>query len=137
MKKTWLSIPKIFINDTGLVNFSSMNFSENLGKVIENAVFLELLRKGREIFYSKTVTKEEAYFVIKEGTKIKQVFQVCYGLSEPEVRKREINSLIKIGKELKCNNLFIITWDYEAEEKIKNKKIKFIPVWKWLLQEKV
>src|SRR3989344_47975 len=48
MKRTELSIPKIFINDAGLVNFSSMNFSENLGKIIENAVFLELLRKGRE-----------------------------------------------------------------------------------------
>src|SRR3989344_3907939 len=137
MKKTWLSIPKIFINDAGLVNFSSINLSENLGKVMENAIFLELLRKEREIFYFKAVTKEEADFVIKERGTIKQVFQACYGLSEPEVRKREINSLIKIGKELKCNNLFIITWDYEAEEKIKNKKIKFIPVWKWLLQEKV
>ena len=137
MKKTELSIPKIFINDAGLVNFYSMNFSENLGKIMENAVFLELLRKEKEIFYFKAVTKEEADFIIKEGRKIKQVFQVCYDLSEHEVRKREINSLIKAGKELKCNNLFIITWDYEAEEKIKNKKIKFIPVWKWLLQKKV
>ena len=137
MKKTELSIPKIFINDTGLVNFSSMNFSENLGKITENAVFLELLRKEREIFYLKAATKEEADFVVKEGGKIKQVFQVCYDLSEPEVRKREIKSLIKAGKELKCNNLFIITWDYEAEEKIKNKKIKFIPVWKWLLEERI
>ena len=137
MKKTDLSIPKIFINDMGLVNFSSMNFSENLGKIMENAVFLELLRREKEIFYFKAITKEEADFVIKEGKKIKQIFQVCYSLSEPEVKKREINSLIKAGKELKCNNLSIITWDYEAEEKIRNKKIKFIPIWKWLLQEKI
>ena len=136
MKKTELSIPKVFINDTGLVGFSSMNFSENLGKIMENAVFLELLRRKREIFYFKAATKEEADFVVKEGTKVKQVFQACYNLSEPETRKREINSLIKAGKELKCSNLSIITWDYEAEEKIKNKKIKFIPLWKWLLEEK-
>ena len=133
IKKTELSIPKVFINDTGLVNFSSMNFSENFGKIMENAVFLELLRRKKEIFYFKSVTKEEADFVIKEGKRIKQVFQVCYDLSELEVRKREINSLIRAGRELKCNNLFIITWDYEAEEKVKNKKIEFIPFWKWLL----
>ena len=133
MKKTELSIPKVFINDTGLVNFSSMNFSENLGKIMENTVFLELLRREKEIFYFKAATKEEVDFVIKEGKRIKQVFQVCYDLSELETRKREIDSLIKAGKELECNNLLIITWDYEAEEKIKSKKIEFVPLWKWLL----
>ena len=136
MKKTEISIPKVFINDTGLVNFSSMNFSENLGKSMENAVFLDLLRREREIFYFKAATREEVDFVIKEGKRIKQVFQVCYDLSELEIRKREIDSLIKAGKELRCNNLLIITWDYEAEEKIKNKKIKFVPFWKWLIENK-
>lgn len=133
MKKTWLSIPKIFINDTGLINFSFMNFSENLGKIMENAVFLELLRRKTDIFYFKAVTQEEADFVIKEGKTIKQICQVCYDLSELDVRNREIYSLIKASKELKCNDIFIITWDYEAEERIKSKKIRFIPFWKWLL----
>ena len=48
--------------------------------------------------------------------------------------EREIKGLLKASKGLKCNNLSIITEDKEDEEKIKNKKIKFIPLWKWLLQ---
>jgi len=42
--------------------------------------------------------------------------------------------LIKASEELKCNDLFVITGDYEKEEKIENKNIKFIPLWKWLLE---
>lgn len=134
MKKSELSIPKVFINDSGLVNFSSITLSENLGRIMENTIFLELLRRNKEIFYFKSSTKEEVDFVIKEGKKVKQVFQVCYDLSEAETRKREIDALIKASKELKCSNLFIITWDSEKEEKIKEKKIKFVPLWKWLLE---
>ena len=46
---------------------------------------------------------------------------------------REISNLIVASKELHCNNLLVITWDYEAEEKVKGKKIKFVPLWNWLL----
>ncbi|MEW5759773.1 MAG: hypothetical protein AB1779_03285 [Candidatus Thermoplasmatota archaeon] len=47
--------------------------------------------------------------------------------------KREIKALIKASKELKCKNLLVITWDYEDEKKIENRKVTFIPLWKWLL----
>jgi len=134
MKNIELSIPKVFINDTGLINFSSISFSENIGKIMENAVFLELLRREEEIFYFKAGTKEEADFVVKEGRKIKKIVQVCYDFSGLKTKKRETDSLIKASNELKCNNLLIITWDYEAEEKIKGKKIKLVPFWKWLLK---
>ena len=44
-----------------------------------------------------------------------------------------MKSLIKASEEFDCKNLLVISWDYEAEEIIKNKKISFIPLWKWLL----
>ncbi|MCX6821388.1 MAG: hypothetical protein NTW30_01285 [Candidatus Aenigmarchaeota archaeon] len=42
--------------------------------------------------------------------------------------------MLKVSKELKCNDLLVITWDHEDEEVFNNKKIKFIPLWKWLLE---
>jgi predicted AAA+ superfamily ATPase len=48
--------------------------------------------------------------------------------------KLEIKSLIKASNLLKCKDLLIITWDYEDEKKENNKVIKFIPLWKWLLE---
>lgn len=106
---------------------------------MENAVFIELLRRkscffeDQEIYYWKDHQQNEVDFVIKEGHNIKQLIQVTYASDEGDVKKREIKSLLKAGKELKYSNLFIITWDYEDKIRINNKIIKLIPLWKWLL----
>jgi len=129
---------KVYLSDSGYVKL--IEFSKNLGKKMENAVFLELIRRKRvleKITYWKNVQQEEADFVINESNKVKSIIQVCYDLDNLETKKREINSLLKASKELKCKNLIIITFDYEGEENhewfgIKG-KIKFIPLWKWLL----
>ena len=61
---------------------------------------------------------------------------MCYDIESENVKKREIKSLINASKELKCNNLIVITEDYKKEEKIDDKKIKYIPLWEWLLNYK-
>ncbi|MFH1713439.1 MAG: hypothetical protein ABH896_04650, partial [Candidatus Jacksonbacteria bacterium] len=90
---------------------------------------------------------QEVDFLIKQGLKITQLIQVCYNLDDEQTKTREIRSLLKASVELKCNNLLVITNDYEADlpaeafakagEKIKNKTIKFISLWRWLLQSKI
>ena len=76
--------------------------------------------------------------MLKQGAKVKQLIQVCYNLADLKTKKREIKSLIQASKELKCKNLLVITEDYEAETLEEwfgaKRKIKFIPLWKWLLQ---
>lgn len=136
-KDVELSIPKVYINDTGLINSITLNFSENFGQLIENVVFLELKRFQNvnpllEIYYYKTAS-EEVDFVIKEGTKITKLIQVCYDIEDAKSKERELKALIKASKALNCKNLLVITWDYEGIEKFKSKMIKFIPLWKWLL----
>lgn len=139
-RKTMLSIPKVYFNDTGLINYSLLSRLEtDIGRLMENLVFLELKRaesKGEisAIFYWKDYQGKEVDFVLKEGLKIKQLIQVTYISSFDEIRKQEIKGLIKASEQLKCKDLLVITWDYEDEVKISNKKIKFIPLWKWLLK---
>ena len=77
--------------------------------------------------------QKEVDFVVKKGRRIEKLIQVCYNISDMKTKDREISALLKASKDLKCNNLLIITEDYESEEKHKNKKIKFMPLWKWLL----
>ncbi len=137
LKKSFLSIKKVYLNDTGLVSLLSLG--KETGKLMENAVFLELKRRQNEeplleIYYWKDYQGREVDFVVKEGLNVKQLIQVTYISRKGEIEKREINSLLKAGRELKCKSLLALTWDYEAEEKYKNKKIKFIPLWKWLLE---
>jgi len=136
LKESELSVPKVFINDAGLVNSAASNFSTNLGRLMENTVFLELKRMqnkepSMEICYYKD--RGEVDFVVRKGPKTEQLIQVCYEIEDARTKKRELNSLIEASKSLKCSNMLVITWDYEKTEKHKNGKIVFLPLWKWLL----
>jgi len=131
---------KVYFIDNGFINALSTKFSKNFGRLYENIVFVHLKRmlsSEGEIFYWKDKTGKEVDFVVKEGMSIKQLIQVCYDLDDISTRKREIKALLSASKELKCNDLMIISQELETEEKIKDKKIKFIPLWKWLLDKKM
>jgi len=82
--------------------------------------------------------QDEVDFVVKEGVKIKQLIQVCYNAENPGTKKRGIRGLIHGSKALKCQDLMIITNDYESAEKFSwfgtTRKIIFVPLWKWLLE---
>jgi hypothetical protein len=124
---------KVYSIDTSFPNFAGFKFSEDIGKLIENLVAVEILRRGyKEVFYF-VANNREVDFVIKEGLRVNQLIQVTYASSKDEIEKRELKALIKVGELLRCKNLKIITWDYEDELEFKGKKIKCIPLWKWLL----
>jgi len=137
LKQQIIAPKKAYVVDHGFCNFISFNISKNKGRLFENLVCVELLRRSRderkEIYYWKDYQQKEVDFVVKEGLKVKQLIQVCYDISDLETKEREIKGLLKASKELRCKSLLVITDDYEAEEKIENKTIKFIPLWKWLL----
>ncbi len=128
---------KIYLVDNGFILAKSFQSSQNLGKLMENLVFVEIIRRGyksnRDVFYYRTSNSKEVDFILKKGIKIERLIQVCYGIEDLETKKREGNSLIEASRELTCDDLLVITWDYEKEEGIKDKKIRFLPLWKWLL----
>jgi len=130
---------KIYFIDNVFINAISTKFMDNLGRLYENLVAIELKRRKEETYYWKNSEKEEVDFVVKGDTKVKQLIQVCYDITEQDTKKREIKALLKASKDLGCNDLLIINKDYSGEEDsewfgIKG-KIKYIPLWKWLLKE--
>ena len=66
-------------------------------------------------------------FLVKEEKEIRSLLQISYNIADFNTKGREIKPLLKLSDGFKCRNLLVITWDYEAEERLKNKKIKFIP----------
>lgn len=141
--KEFMKAPKkAYSIDLGLSNAVGSIVIEEIGLKMENLVFLELkrngLKEGKDIFYLR-LTDGEVDFVVKGGLRVKQLIQVTYASSKDEIERREIKSLIKAGEIFKRDKpeLLVITWDYEGIEEIKGKKIKFIPLWKWLLSRKV
>ena len=135
VKYQLMQVKKVYSIDTGLIEALSPGSSKNLGRIMENVVAVDILRREprENVFFYLTPRHEEVDFVIGEGMKIKQLIQVTYASGRDEIEKREIKSLIKASNELKCKNLEIITWDYENEINLDGKTIECIPLWKWLL----
>ena len=126
----------VYVIDNGLRNLVSFKFSQDNGWLYQNIVANLLIKRfGKDkIFYWMSPTKEEVDFVVKPGLRVQQLIQVCYNIADPVTKKREVTALIKASKELKCSNLLVITENYESEEKVDSKKIKYFPLWKWLLK---
>jgi predicted AAA+ superfamily ATPase len=59
---------------------------------------------------------------------------VCFDISEFQVKDREVKGLLKALVEFRLKKGIVITEDYSSEEKIKDKIISYIPLWRWLLQ---
>ena len=127
---------KIYIIDTALGNSISFKFSENIGHIYENLVFLELKRRNKEIYYWKSKKGKEVDFLIKRGLDIEEAIQVSYNLNYKKTLDREIESLLLAKEEFKIKYLTIVTEDEDIEKEIGNVKIKIIPLWKWLCIEK-
>ncbi len=127
---------KSYIIDNGFIKARSFEISPNYGRLLENAVFIELLRRNYEpeldLFYYRTRNDREIDFVCRKGYQIEQLIQVCYDIRSPKTLKREIDALIEASIELACNNLIVITWDKEDVIIKKETNIQLMPAYKWL-----
>ena len=129
---------KIYTVDNGFVASKAVQHSSDNGKLMENLVFTEFVKRGfepnRELFYYKTRNGREVDFAIMNGYEISKLIQVCYDVRNLDAEQREVKSLIEASDELKVDNLTVLTWDDEREVKKNGKTVKFKPLWKWLLE---
>lgn len=145
IKEQVSSNKKIYCIDNGFIYAKSFKINPDTGRLYENIVAIELkkkeLDKDIELYFWKNQQGEEVDFLIRQGLEIKELIQVCYDVKDLRTKEREIRALLKASKELKCKNLTIINYDYDAEEKTEwfgiKGTIKFIPLWKWLLEENI
>lgn len=119
---------KYFALDTGLR--MAMTISEDKGKLLESVVFLELRRQNKDVFYY--LSTQEVDFIREQDDGL-ELINVCFDLTSPATRKREFNSLLNAMTDLNLSDSFLLTGDEENEEVINGKKIKILPVWKWLV----
>ncbi|MCD6455816.1 MAG: ATP-binding protein [Methanophagales archaeon] len=136
MKEQILNPKKVYCMDTGLRNIVSFKFTEDLGRIAENVVFLNLLFRNRdkEIYYWKDHTGKEVDFVVKEGLKVNELIQACWGIEEEKTERREVRALIKAMDAFKLNQGLVITKGIDKEEEVDGKRIVYKPLWEWLLE---
>lgn len=138
LKQQFRAPKKVYCVDNGIVHMIGFSPTESIGRLMENAVAVELHRRkalgqGIEIYYWKDHQQREVDFVLKDNSGVKELIQVTLASGSDEIRGRETEALVRASKALRCSNMTIITSDYEGKIGGAN----CIPVWKWLLSGNV
>jgi predicted AAA+ superfamily ATPase len=111
---------------------------EEAGRILENIVLLKIKQKisydetGEEVYYWRD-EKGEVDFVLAKGGRVRRLIQVTSVSEVGEADPREIRTLAKVGRQLHCRELLVITSGLEDEMAVEGAKVRFIPVLKFLL----
>ena len=131
LKKQYTSNKKLYVIDNGLRNNVAFYTSEDKGRLLENVIFLELKRRGGDIYFHKD--KKECDFVVQRGTRITEAIQVCFDLNENN-KEREFNGLLEAMTYYNLEKGFIITQNQKNTHEQDNKQINIIPAWEFLTE---
>ena len=129
---------KMYGIDAALLRSISLSGQKNEGRLLENLVYLELLRRGKQVlYYSDPQRKYEVDFVsYQEAGGAVELIQVCLDTSVAEVKERELRGLqsaTNAFRNISAGGLTLITLDRGGSERIAGKQVKFVPIWEWLL----
>ncbi len=129
------SLDKYYCIDNGLRAAVLLPQSNDLGKRLENTVFLHLqrnLQPGEKITYF--AGDYECDFVVQHEDRVERLIQVCWDMHDEETRKRELRGLLEASATIGCTNLLLITHDEEDVLTIDDKQVHVIPAWKWMTE---
>ena len=131
LQKQIQSNKKCYMIDSALIRTTGFRVSEDRGRLLENVVFLHLRTHSKEIYFHKE--KKECDFIVREGNRITQAIQVTTGLSDREVRNREIEGLLEAMRTYDLRDGIILTANEQEVIETDGFQISVIPIWKWLL----
>ena len=135
LKSRMINPRKIYVIDPGIINVASIAFTENKGRLLENLIYWELRRQGKELYYYNE-NKAECDFVVMQNEKLERVIQVCYELL-PENRDREIRGLTEAMDFFKTDNGLIISFNQQDAFMYNGKRIEVLPAWQYLSKENI
>lgn len=130
LKRQIINNKKVYCIDNSFLNLVSFETTENLGRKLENIVFVELKRRNYTVHYHRE--KFECDFVLSLKNKVVSVIQVCYQLDDENI-EREINGIAEAAVLHNLKEGFILSMDQEEERSVNGIRIPVLPVWKWLL----
>lgn len=126
------STKKVYFSDHALAKQLGFRFSEDRGRLLENLIYIELLRQGFEIYYHKG--QKECDFIVRQEGHIVAAFQACASLADEKTRQRELEGLQEALETYSLEKGYIITEEEEETITLPSGLTAIvIPVWKWLL----
>ncbi len=128
---------KMYGIDPALLRAISISGQKNEGRLLENLVYLELIRRGYQTqYYSDSHRKYEVDFVIVDNSgKPTSLVQVCADTGVAEIKEREMRGLHSALKFFgKIEEIFIVTLNQSGTETTGGKRVQVVPIWQWLLR---
>jgi len=128
LRKRIANQKKAYCVDNGMSLANSASFSDDLGRRLENHVFLCLKRKGLETFYFRG--KGECDFIARDSKNSLFAIQSCFVLNE-ENKERELSGLSEAMESLKLSSGTIVTLSQEDSLILNGRRVRVLPAWKW------
>jgi len=119
---------KYYLSDVGLRYYLLGSKKVDQGHILENIVYLELLRRGYEVYIGKVDNQEVDFIAINEDGE--EYYQVAYTVLDDATLKRELSSLENINDH---NPKYLLTMDFTPYTS--HNGIKQINVLDWLLEK--
>lgn len=129
LKSVSVNPKKVYTVDTGFANANSLSFTNDVGRLFENSIFLELRRNHKEIYYFRE--KGECDFIVKQGKEILHVLQVCVEVT-PDNLNREVNGLVEALVFFDKPDGVIVTLSQDDVLEKNGKTIHLVSAYKWL-----
>ena len=128
-----LSPKKIYFIDNAIINRIGFNATENKGIYLENAVFLELKRRGLDVFYYDG--KKECDFIVRQGVRIVGAYQVTMEMANEQTRAREIAGVREAMQTYGLTTGYILTMEQRESIKLEDgTTVEVLPAWQWMMQ---
>jgi predicted AAA+ superfamily ATPase len=129
---------KAYAVDTGYANACGFRTSPDTGRLLENAVFLECVRRGyvpsRDLFHYRTASGREVDLVLCQGLAVEALVQVCHDASAAATLKRETQALVQARGEVGHGEMVLITGTGQVREPLPDPAIRVVPAWQWLCE---
>lgn len=119
---------KVYCVDNGMIQSNSTSFTDDLGRMLENLVFLHLRKQVGAIFYF--AEEHECDFVSLKNNKPIGLYQVCWQLNQENL-DRELNGIIEAMDFFNFKTGQIITFEQHDVFEIDDKTITAIPYHVW------
>lgn len=136
VKAQMQSPKKVYFIDHVLARTIGFRFSEDQGRMLENIVFIELKRRGFEIYYHRD--NKECDFIIKKNAKVVSAIQVCHTITDIKTKQCELDGLLEALERCDLKEGLILTQNEESTSTIQSNKVSYkitvMPIWKWLLK---
>lgn len=136
ISKQQLSNKKCYFIDHGMARQLGFRSTEDTGRLLENLVYIELKRRGGEIYFHKE--QKECDFLIRKQGKITEAVQVCFDLNDTQTRQREINGLVEAMRMHQLSTGIILTESQEEFVELDLEgmvcHITIMPIWKWAIK---